>query len=146
MRIFTHPKLILDIKEINGTKYFKLIWKGIFNTVVFRDLVYKSIKSYKEELPKFNNTTTSKVLIVSDSTEVELIRKVDVEWLITVVHPILEEIGITHQAIIPPNAERISDLVDHYSAEKKYKNFSYQVFRNEEEGVSWYMDHVNKLP
>ncbi|MFQ3215092.1 MAG: hypothetical protein ACI9C9_002638, partial [Marivirga sp.] len=127
MRIFTHPKLILDIKEINGTKYFKLIWKGIFNTVVFRDLVYKSIKSYKEELPKFNNTTTSKVLIVSDSTEVELIRKVDVEWLITVVHPILEEIGITHQAIIPPNAERISDLVDHYSAEKKYKNFSYQV-------------------
>jgi hypothetical protein len=146
MRIFTHPKLILDIKEINGTKYFKLIWKGILNTVVFRDLVYKSIKSYKEELPKFNNTTTSKVLIVSDSTEVELIRKVDVEWLITVVHPILEEIGITHQAIIPPNAERISDLVDHYSAEKKYKNFSYQVFRNEEEGVSWYMDHVNKLP
>jgi hypothetical protein len=138
MRIYTHPKLIIDIKETNGIKYFKLIWKGIFNTVVFRDLVHKSLKSYEEELPKFNNIT-DKVLIVSDSREMELIRKEDIDWTMKEINPLLEKIGITHQALILPYVQEMSDLGHHYANDNTNEKRIVNSFKNEEEALNWFL-------
>lgn len=143
MRLYTHPKLIISLEEINGVKYFKEIWSGIINTVVFRDLIRKTLTIYRKEIPKLNNTTT-KLLIISDSREIELIRKEDIDWLNEEINPIYHELGITHQALIPPTTILLNDLIDLYTSDSEEEKFLNLPFKNEEEGLKWFLEQIKK--
>ena len=142
MKLYTHPKLDISIEEVDGIKYFKEVWSGIINTVVFRDLIKITLKIYENEIPKLNNPT-NKVLIVSDSREIELIRQEDIEWVMEEIEPIYEKMGITHQALLPPKAFRIQDLIDLYVGSREEVDFHNYPFKTEKEGVDWYLGYIN---
>ena len=143
MQLYTHPKLKLSIEEVDGIKYFKKIWSGIVNTVVFRDLIKNTLKIYKREIPKLNNPT-DKILIMTDASGLELIRREDIVWLMEEIEPIYGELGLTHQALIPPKAMRIQDLVDLYVGSREEVTFHNYPFLTEEEGIAWYLESVKK--
>ena len=143
MRLYTHPKLIISIEENGGIKYFKEIWKGIINTVVFRDLMNKTISFYEVEIPKLNNGT-DKIFIISDSRGVELIRSEDIDWVIEEIDHKRVKIGITHQAIIPSRASKIDHLADHYIMNNNHKkDFSNFLCDNEEDGIEWFLNSID---
>ncbi|GAB3339395.1 hypothetical protein GCM10027429_25680 [Marivirga atlantica] len=144
MKLYTHPKLTVEIKEVEGVKYFKEVWRGIFNTVVFRDLMWKTIKIYEKQIPELGNKPADKILILSDTSEMELIREEDIQWTIDIIEPIYIGLGITYQAFIPPKTERLQDLVELYSTSSNDRSFQNFPFATEEDGLEWYLNQLNK--
>jgi len=144
MRLYTHPKLTVEIKEVDGVKYFKEVWSGIFNTVVFRDLMWKTINIYEKQIPELGFHKDNQILISSDTSEMELIREADIQWIMEVVEPIYIELGITHQAFIPPKTERLQELVELYTTDTDQRAFQNFPFATEQEGLEWYLKQIDK--
>lgn len=146
MRLYTHPKLRITIEEINGNPYIKEVWRGIFNPIVFRDLIGNSLEIYKKQLSKIKLEDQHKFLLLGDTRDLELIRDEEVDWLNNVVNPQYEALGITHQAIIAPVSQYASSKVDEVNSDENYLPFITKVFKDENSAIDWFLtDNRQKL-
>ncbi|MFQ3215093.1 MAG: hypothetical protein ACI9XJ_001132 [Marivirga sp.] len=144
MRLYTHPKLRITVEELNGINYVKEVWRGVFNTIVFRDLVNNSLTIYEEELSKIKTDPNEKFLLFADVRELELIREEDITWLSEIVNPRYETLGFTHQAVIAPVTELASEIVDPYNSRIDNQPFVTKVFKNEGDGIKWFINSLKK--
>jgi hypothetical protein len=140
MRLFTHPKLRITIEEINSIPYVKEVWRGVFNPVVFRDLIDTSLEIYGSEIKKHKVTGQDKFLLFADVTELEMIRQEEITWLDSEINPQYEKLGFTHQAVIAPITQIASNKVDDYNTADEKTAFVTKVFRERKEGLKWFLD------
>jgi len=140
MRLFTHPKLRITLEELNGISYVKEVWRGIFNTIVFRELILQSLEIYATEIPKIKHDNGYKLLLLADVRELELIREEDIEWLNNEVNLKYEKLGFTHQAVVAPITEVAYNIVEPYHSNAEKQLFITKVFKSEGEGMRWFID------
>ena len=144
MRLFTHPKLRITIEELNGISYIREVWRGIFNSMVFRELIQNSLEIYEKELPKIKLDPSDKLLLLADVSELELIREEDIDWLNEVVNPKYEQLGFTHQAVIAPKAEIAQNKVEPYHSDAENVPFVTKVFHDEGACMKWFIHELKK--
>lgn len=140
MRLYTHPKLRITVEEINNIPYIKEVWRGILNPVVFRDLIDSSLDIYKREIPKHKITGQEKFLLFADVTELEMIRKEEINWLETDINPQYEKLGFTHQAVLSPITQIASNKVDEYHSDEENAPFITKVFKDHKKALKWFLD------
>jgi hypothetical protein len=140
MRLYTHPKLRITVEEINNIPYIKEVWRGILNPVVFRDLIDSSLDIYKREIPKHKITGQEKFLLFADVTELEMIRKEEINWLETDINPQYEKLGFTHQAVLSPITQIASNKVDEYHSDEENVPFITKVFKDHKKALKWFLD------
>ncbi|SMG15525.1 hypothetical protein SAMN05661096_00778 [Marivirga sericea] len=142
MRLYTHPKLRITIEEISSIPYVKEVWRGVFNPVVFRDLIDTSLDIYRQEIKKHKVTGQDKFLLYADVTELEMIRQEEITWLDSEINPQYEKLGFTHQAVIAPVTQIASDKVDEYNTADENAPFVTKVFRDHKKAIKWFLDQV----
>ncbi|MBK6264026.1 hypothetical protein JKA74_03170 [Marivirga sp. S37H4] len=140
MRLYTHPKLRITIEEIRGMPYIKEVWRGIFNPIVFRDLIGNSLEIYKTELPKIKMEDQTKFLLFADTKELELIRNEDITWLNEEINPKYEQLGFTHQAVIAPISQFASNKVDDYHTDDDNLPFVTKIFKEDSLAMKWFLN------
>ena len=140
MRLYTHPKLRITVEEINNIPYIKEVWRGVFNPVVFRDLIDTSLDIYSKELKKHKVTGQDKFLLYADVSELEMIRKEEITWLDSEINPQYEKLGFTHQAVLAPITQIASDKVDEYNTADENAPFVTKVFRDRKQALKWFLD------
>jgi hypothetical protein len=144
MRLYTHPKLRITVEEINNIPYIKEVWRGILNPVVFRDLIDTSLEIYTTEINKHKVTGQRNFLLFADVTELEMIRIEEITWLESEINPQYEELGFTHQAILPPKTEIASNKVDEYQSDDENAPFVTKVFKDHKKALKWFLDQHSK--
>lgn len=142
MRLFTHPKLRITLEELNGISYIKEVWRGVFNSAVFRELIKNSLEIYKQEIPKIKQLKEDKLLLLADVRELELIREEDIDWLNNEVNALYEALGFTNQAVIAPVTELAYNIVEPYHSNAENKPFITKVFKSENEGIRWFIHEI----
>jgi hypothetical protein len=143
MRLYTHPKLRITVEEINNMPYVKEVWRGVFNSVVFRELIDTSLDIYIKEIKKHKVTGQDKFLLYADVTELEIIRQEEITWLDSEINPQYEKLGFTHQAVIAPITQIASDKVDEYNTADENAPFVTKVFRDHKKALKWFLNHVH---
>ncbi|WP_188467811.1 hypothetical protein [Marivirga lumbricoides] len=139
MRLYTHPKLRITVEEIDGIPYIKEVWRGIFNPIVFRDLIGNSFQIYKKHLSNIRLEHQNKFLLLGDTRDLELIRDEEVDWINKVVNPQYEALGITHQAIIAPISQYASGKVNEVNTDENYLHFITKLFKDENSALQWFL-------
>ncbi len=139
MQIYSHPKLLITREENSGIQYFKEVWNGIFNTVVFRDIIRGAISAYEKEIPHPASSSASSTLIFSDTQKIDMIRSADIKWLTEEIKPVYLRLGITHHAILPPQVQILDEHVALYMDETINETFSKIILETEEDAVAWFL-------
>ncbi len=141
-RLYTHPKLRITIEEFNGDPYIKEVWRGIFNPIVFRDLIGNSLSIYQKHLPHIRLPHQKHFLLFGDTRDLELIRDEEIDWFNEVIYPKYEALGITHQAIVQPISQYASGKVNDVNTAEDYEPFKTKVFREESDAFKWFLSEV----
>lgn len=140
MRLYTHPKLRISVEELHGLPYIREVWRGVFNPLVFRDLIENSLKIYEKELPGIKKNQQDSFLLFADTRDLEMIRMEEINWLNEVINPQYEQLGFTHQAVLAPLSQFASKKVEEVNSDENYLPFKTKVFIQEKEATQWFLN------
>ncbi len=141
-RLYTHPKLRITIEDFNGNPYLKEVWRGIFNPIVFRDLIGNSLSIYQKHLANIRLAHQDKFLLFADTRDLELIRDEEIDWFNEMIYPKYEALGISHQAIVQPVSQYASSKVNDVNTEEHYEPFKTKVFKEESAAFKWFLSEL----
>jgi hypothetical protein len=141
-KLYTHPKLQVTIEYFNGNPYIKEVWQGIFNPIVFRDLIRNTLNIYEKHLSNIRLEHQNKFFLFGDASDLELIHDKDIIWFNEVIYHRYEALGFTHHAIIQPTSQYASGKVEDVNTDESYEPFKVKVFEEESAAFEWLLKEV----
>lgn len=137
MKLFTHNKLNISTEVMNEIDYIYEVWSGVHTSTAFRKLINQSLEIYKKIVPQLLERN-SRLLLLADVSQLELISSKDIDWLTNEVNPKYEKLGFTHQAVIMPKSKIAQKTVSEYEGEEG--NFITRTFSDDLKARRWFME------
>ncbi|MCC5921426.1 MAG: hypothetical protein LAT68_13665 [Cyclobacteriaceae bacterium] len=134
MEILKSKKLIIEENLSTSTIYYSEKWIGYLTTDEYKQMISLALKAYDRARAK--DEIHPKFYLITDLSVMDIVRAVDIRYLIDNVFPIYLELKLKVHFFIKPSSIISTKIIHDYVQHCRSKGIYSEVFNSEMEAIS----------